>query len=353
MAFEGNLADFKVPDILQLIANQGKSGVLSIFSTEDMVTVGFEEGMVTAAFYGSGGKQAPLEDYLVKSGRLSEKDLERVLTLRRESGLPIEDILVREKYLSEEELIELIGFKIQEVMDWLLTLTEGTFKFEADVTIYKESTVRVQLDVQTILLEGMRRADEWPRIEKSLPSRWIIVGRKEEPILSIEFSNEEKKVLSLLDYDKTVDDLVDLGGLGKFRTYHAIYNLLEVGAAEKKGEATPKEKVGEKAKRAPLQLARYGLNIGVWAGVAIFLFLNSLIGIWVRANWKWGRIPLRVSSEISSQDMEGIRHSLDLYYLGEGRYPKELSELSLTIPKDLSKLKYSPTDDRSSYRLSR
>lgn len=356
MAFEGSLVDFKVPDILQIIASGEKTGVLAVALGEKSVSIGFENGMITAASYGEAGRQAPLQEFLVKSRRISEADLERIVSRKEDTGLPIEDILVRDRYVDEDELTELIGFKIQEVMDELFTWTEGKFRFDADVKIYRKSSIKVRLNVQTILLEGMRRIDEWPRIEKALPSPYVILGKKEERILSIELPPEQKRLLSLLDYDKTLADLVDLSGLGKFRTYHALYNLLEIGAIGKRGEATPKRRLEEEKRKTMRQVTRYLSTFGIWAGIVLFLSVNSIVGIWLRANWHWARVPLRGSYRISDEDMEDLRQSLDLYCLREGSYPSELSALresGLALRVRISLLEYSSIDGGRSYRLTR
>ncbi len=356
MAFEGNLADFKISDILQIIANGEKTGVLTAATGEKSVTIGFEGGTVTAASYREAGKQAPLQDFLIKSGRISERDLERILSRKDDTGLPIEEILTRDRYVDEDELTELIGFKIQEVMDELFTWTEGRFKFEADVKLYQKSNIMASLNVQTILLEGMRRIDEWPRIEKTLPNPYVIVGKKDQPLLSIELPSEQKRLLSLLDYDRTLEELVDLSGLGKFRTYHAVYNLIEVGAIAKKGEATPKKRLEEEKRKTIRQLTRGLTTLGVWAGIALFLSANSLVGIWLRTHWLWGRLPFQASHQISKEDMEDLRCSLDLYHLSEGSYPSELAalaDLGFHLPPGISSLEYLPSDGGRSYQLNR
>lgn len=356
MAFEGSLVDFKVPDILQIIASGEKTGVLAVASGEKSVTVGFEEGMVTAASYGEAGRQAPLQEFLIKSGRISQRDLERIAARKEDTGLPIEDILVRDRYVDEDELGELIGFKIQEVMDELFTWTEGKFKFDADVKLYRKSSIKVQLNVQTLLLEGMRRIDEWPRIEKALPNPYMILGKKQEPILPIELPLEQKRLLTLLDYDRTLEELVDLSGLGKFRTYHALYNLIEIGAIAAKGEATPKKRLEDEKRKAIRQFTRNLASIGIWAGLALFLFANSLLGFWLRTSFTWGRIPPQASRRVSNEEMQELRRSLDLYHLRNGTYPPSLSSLAtsgLPVPAAISTLQYSTADGGRSYTLHR
>ena len=49
MALEGTLKDFSLADIFQLIGIQRKTGVLTLKSAEDVVTVSFLDGSVVSA----------------------------------------------------------------------------------------------------------------------------------------------------------------------------------------------------------------------------------------------------------------------------------------------------------------
>ena len=46
MAFKGTLKDFKVPDILQLISLQKKTGILTFTSSDGFITLIFQKGYI-------------------------------------------------------------------------------------------------------------------------------------------------------------------------------------------------------------------------------------------------------------------------------------------------------------------
>ena len=49
MAIEGNLEVFQLPEILQMIAAQRKTGILTVQGESDIVAVSFKDGQVVAA----------------------------------------------------------------------------------------------------------------------------------------------------------------------------------------------------------------------------------------------------------------------------------------------------------------
>ena len=86
MALEGTLRDFSFADILQLISLQRKTGVLTLKTEENLVTVSFLEGCIV----GSSSLNQHPEDMigliLVKRGEVSEAELEDYHRRAREDG---------------------------------------------------------------------------------------------------------------------------------------------------------------------------------------------------------------------------------------------------------------------------
>ena len=48
MALEGNISEFSLPEILQLLSSQRKTGVLQLEQEGDSAAFDFEEGKITA-----------------------------------------------------------------------------------------------------------------------------------------------------------------------------------------------------------------------------------------------------------------------------------------------------------------
>lgn len=248
MAFEGSLKSFGPAEVIQFVALNQSTGVLTFYSKGDTISLSFENGRITAAVAGRGGVELPLEEYLVKSGKITKERFNEIKKKAEETKIPIDEILLREGILTHRELEEVIYFKIQEIVDEVLLWKEGRYKFEPGKALYIKSRFKVSVDPNAILLEGMRRIDEWPRIQATLNDPKEIFERKGKPSLEVEMGPEEEKIFSMIDGEKTLEELVEKSGLGKFRTYQALYNLLEMGAIGKKGRKK-KEERKEKRKR--------------------------------------------------------------------------------------------------------
>lgn len=106
-------------------------------------------------------------------------------------------------------------------------------------------------------MEGARRVDEWSQIEKKISSFDLIFGLEREPEedAEIEITADQKKVIALLDGQRTVQDIIDESGLVEFDVAKAVYALLQAGYAQRIGkkssdeeEESPEQKIGRHLK---------------------------------------------------------------------------------------------------------
>ena len=82
MALEGTLKDFSLADIFQLIGLQRKTGVLTLRSKDDTVTVTFLDGKVVGADSLSHRLENRLGHVLIRSELLTQDQLNRALEIQ-------------------------------------------------------------------------------------------------------------------------------------------------------------------------------------------------------------------------------------------------------------------------------
>ncbi len=272
MPIEGDLKSLNLSSVLQLVSQERLTGVLKIKKRSNLVDIGFSEGKITGAFYERGDKSERLETYLVKSGILGKNLYEMVEEIHSETKRPIMNIILEDKYLTLGEVERIIKFKIQEVFDEIFTWEEGAFKFEQSSVIYPKSMIKIRMDTEGLILESARRFDEWPRIRKTISSGDIVYRKVERPELKLKPPEDEARVLSLLDGHRSVDDLVEISGLGKFHTYSCLYRLLSTGQIEV-SYAKPTPKKRRPRKQISFKFLKVPVGILVVISILIIEFL--------------------------------------------------------------------------------
>jgi hypothetical protein len=228
MALEGNISEFSLPEILQLISSQRKTGVLSLEHDGDEAALDVDQGSITGGYYRHQGQQKHLSEYLFQSNLVSADRLAEADEENRRTQTPIEEFLIEKGHISKEDFEEAIRFKIQEILDEVFTWLDGHYVFDVKVKLYPKTKYPVLLSTDGFLMEGMRRLDEWLRIRMIIPELDAIVRRTGQPAEN-PGAGHEKLLEFLGDRHLSVAQLVELTGLGKFVTAQSAAELVELG----------------------------------------------------------------------------------------------------------------------------
>jgi len=114
MSFRGELREFELPDILQLIASQKKAGWLKVIWKGRSQFIFFRDGKITST-KNPADETDPLETFVLRRSFLTEDQIDRVNAVRRKSGLDIQDVLHKEYLeLLEKEITKAFVYSYQE-----------------------------------------------------------------------------------------------------------------------------------------------------------------------------------------------------------------------------------------------
>jgi hypothetical protein len=160
-------------DLLQWIGDARRSGTLAVTLEVEERYLRFDEGRIVA--YGSDDPMArDLGRLALQRGVVDEKALLDAWEAQRSSHMPIGDVLVASGAVEATRLEQAVRAHIEETVLGLFLWPEGRFHFSTEHThddwIPPEYLLAEPIDVREVLMEGMRRLDEWTRIVKVLPS---------------------------------------------------------------------------------------------------------------------------------------------------------------------------------------
>src|SRR2546430_10373135 len=141
MALEGTLKDFSLADIFQLIGLQRKTGVLTLRSKDDTVTVTFVDGKVVGADSLSHRLENRLGHVLIKSGLLTPDQLNRALEIQKETLQRLGFILTHYGIISAEALKHAIQLQLMQIVYRLFRWKDGDYHFSQETTRSEERRV--------------------------------------------------------------------------------------------------------------------------------------------------------------------------------------------------------------------
>ena len=180
MALQGDLSDFGLVDIIQLIDLGKKTGGVEVHGrrgTEELEGwLYFDEGKICAAQLGS-----------------------------------------------------LAG---EEAAYTLFTCSAGPFTLHEHVALPPRN---VHVSNEVVIMEGIGRQDEWASIAERMPPKALVLRLVANPRSSsreINLEADKWRVLTMINGKNTVADIVKLSGLGDFTACKIIIELMDAGLIE-------------------------------------------------------------------------------------------------------------------------
>jgi len=333
IALHGNLRDFGMSEVFQLIGQQRKTGILRVRGSAREVELRFSEGrIVSAAPSGRSGES--LGKMLVRCGVLPGDRLETLEAGSDETMTP-ERLFTEQGGVSTQELYEIEDLLTKETLFDLLRWVDGSFRFFSQ-TVATERGPEVLLGAEQILMDGLRMADEWASFAKEAPPADAVFQRRGslEEFRASPFVKgtphraEAEKLYLLIDGHSAVRRVVDLSRLGTFLATRLLVDLRRAGWIE------PQARSGQSAAQ------RINLPTGlalrpVLANVVPLLVLAALAVIALRGD------PVAVVEEASPLGRDAVREARthlattrirnlgEVYRLIEGRWPERPEVLSL------------------------
>ncbi|NIO00923.1 MAG: DUF4388 domain-containing protein [Candidatus Latescibacteria bacterium] len=332
MALEGNLTAFGLSEIFQLIAVQQKSGMLSVNSEDRSMVIFFKGGSLVSTRDRRRRSSDPLKDYFTRYGILSQADLMRIMDISAKSKLDMTEVIVSENFLTEEEMRRHYRNQIQEAVHEILTWEQCSYKFIPSQEILDGLKTWGEFGIEGMLMESMRRIDEFPEMLKVFPDPSMVILRtdKEAPE---DLAPNEKTILDLLSEERTLNYLISQGKMSSFETYEALKHLKEKELIDTKGDrlvATAKPAAESRTIRQLRRMPRRFIATGF-----VFLLFSSSLFFGAKTSLRYLK-PQADHLQDALHDETLARHRMEeklrciieAYRSEFGSYPRTLAMLS-------------------------
>ncbi len=199
MSLKGELGTMALADILQWVSQGRKTGTLHVTRGAVEKRISFSGGSIHSSW--SNDPRESLGQFLVRERLVSEEQLFRTLLRQETEGRPLGALLVEGGALKDEDLLRMLVHKAEETFYDLFHWSEGHFEFK-DGELARNAPFPVNIDVTSVIMEGVRRIDEWERMREVIPSTESTLkalGQPEDP--------NDHEVLLLCSEGKTVTEI--------------------------------------------------------------------------------------------------------------------------------------------------
>lgn len=273
---QGKIADFGIPEILQLVASQGKSGALTIRGDERETVFLFSEGLIVDVKPDRQRAQfALLGNMLVAAGYLTAEELKRVLTVQRQEERKLGEILVEKGKISREKLARYLYLQVKDSLFYALRIREGDYRFEV-FAVRVPSWMSAPLRADVLLMEGMQFLDEYPILRGKFPAGLFQVARRKGvKIDPAALPESERAVWSAVDFSPDPYRVFRRACLTWYEGLKALWGLWDRGLVEISA-ADPEMQEPE---RAILEDMRKRYSVG-WVRAVVWGIAAVVTGFW-------------------------------------------------------------------------
>lgn len=226
----GELRDFGLTEILQLINTGAKTGTLQVESKGRVARMTFERGRIAYARLNPG---VNLGEILQSLGYLSADELKDLLHRQHQGDpTPLGLMALGSGLITDQQLAQAVRRQTETTVYEILRWTRGRFEFDEQDPGSTAIPMAQTLDVIPLILEGSRQQDEWTRIKGAVKPGQIY-AYTELNLSSLNLAPAEWRVLTEVDGQTDVRTVAARAGLPEFEVYRAIYVLASMGAIRK------------------------------------------------------------------------------------------------------------------------
>jgi hypothetical protein len=323
MALEGQLSDFNLAEILQLIASQEKSGFLNLEAHRNMVFI-FDRGVLVSTRDRRSSGRDPLESFLKAYGFFTEAQWKHIDFVRKNSSLDLTEILVSEGMVKEEQMVPILKSIAQEMTHQGMKLRRGRYHFSPTKGCPPGVRGGMRLDIQGLLMEAARRLDEEKMLKEALPSQAITFTQGEKVLPPEALSETGRRVMRLALAGLPLGRIIRQGQSPSFVVRDYLKTWCEEGVLVMNNTGAEEDE-SSSGKKGGLQLK---FDIGL-RRLPLMLLLAAALGYggWVR--WvDTEPLPEGQGVELRQDQVRAeVIEAATLFRYNQGKWPESLSLL--------------------------
>jgi curved DNA-binding protein CbpA len=234
MSISGLLKHYPLPDILLDLQRSDVTGILEIKNDPIYKRIHIKNGVMV--FATSNQEEDRLEEILLRAGKITADQYYQSVDIMKKKGKLQGSALVELGYLKPTELVWAVKHQAEEIILSLFGWEDGNVMFIEDPL--SEETITLKLSAANLIFRGIKRINKPEYFKKISPTMDTIFYYSIEPMnlfQDIRLTEADKYVLSLIDGNLTVKEILSISSLGNFQTMKTLCAFISTRMIEIKG----------------------------------------------------------------------------------------------------------------------
>jgi CheY-like chemotaxis protein len=231
-ALAGDLAIVSIADVLLLLQDRGYTGSVNLSHGRARMDIYLGQGRVDFAGAQGVADEFLLGRFLVSGAHLSQETLAKVLDDRRRDDNKelLGAYLCARGLLASTGLHKAMAKQTAALVFESLRWGSGRFSFRPLTELPAQAReAALSLPVDGLILEGLRRVEEWRVIEQEIGDFDMTFVRNEDKLASFgrgQLLREEAAIAELVNGRNTVRDVIQISKMGSYDVTQVLFRLL-------------------------------------------------------------------------------------------------------------------------------
>jgi Domain of unknown function (DUF4388) len=234
MGIRGTLNTMSVSDLLQFLASGRKTGTLKLGLGSIVKHIYLEDGLIVGS--SSNDPKEYLGQVLLHYGKIEETHLQTAMEIQRQSGGKLGVILSSRGFVTQQDVIEVLRTRTLEIIYDLFIWDEAHFEF-FDNEPPPEDLIRIQVQVTSVIMDGIYRIDEWARYRTVIPSERTFFELIPGWTQSLNASQEIRQILYHVEKRMTAAEICYNMHTSLFHACALLFDLVSKDIIRVAGEA--------------------------------------------------------------------------------------------------------------------
>ena len=230
---KGNIRDASLARLLVQLNRNRMIGTLSLTTASFTKKIYMSEGDVI--FASSTYEDDRLGEMLLKAGKISVEQYDKSVEILKSTKDKRQGaILVELGYLTPKDLFWGVKYQVREIIHSMFIVEEGDYEF-LEGELPTQEVITLRMSIGNLIYAGVNKIVNWTRIRKEMPHTDSVLKLSEDPLSlfqDIELTQQDKKILSLVDGKRTIKEIIDSSWMGSFEALKVLYVLWSIGMVE-------------------------------------------------------------------------------------------------------------------------
>ncbi len=278
MVLSGTLREFILADVFQLLAQQKITGKLLLNNNTDEGVILFKDGCIVCAYKDTEKFETKLENYLQYKKKIRSSDSKTLFNSYKDDLAGLTREAVSLSLISEAELSALAEITIEDITCSLFLWNKGSYRFSSIRSVDRFIPLKTSIPVENIVMEAMRRVDEWNRMLETINDDSIFVKIGNElPSDTIPdadpINNPEGYLSQKINGISPVKELVSTSALSQYKVYETLNLLLTTN------RISPLSDKISKSVQAAIENKHQKIDTGLFSIILSFMITVAVISV--------------------------------------------------------------------------